>query len=69
MVELFTDISESFKKRMAFIIDMAFRQETKLKAMQVIKNFSQYCSEREKNFIDFYLKIKMENFRNEDNLN
>ena len=63
MTELFPDISDSFRKRVEFVVDMAFRQNTTLKAMQVIKNFSDTCSDLEKDFINFYLKLKVESLK------
>ena len=59
MVELFPDVSTTFKKQVEFLVDIASQQEDILKAIKMIKDFSDTCiNESEKDFIDFYLQLK-----------
>lgn len=70
MTELFTNISDEFKRRVEFIVNIAFKQENILKAIQMINDFSATCqSEEEKDFIDFYLQFRLMEFENESTTN
>lgn len=68
MIELFPNLSESFKERARFIIDLALQRETLPEAIEIIKDFSALCTqEEEKDFLQFYLNIKKEALTNENN--
>lgn len=66
MTEIFNGINDTFKSRVDFIYDMMLHQNTIVQAMQDLKNFSDTCTEEQKDFIDFYLKLQMEKMKNED---
>lgn len=66
MTEIFNEINDSFKSRVDFIYDMMLHQNTIVQAMQTLKNFSDTCTEEQKDFIDFYLKLQMEKMKNEN---
>lgn len=67
MIEIFEDLTDQFKDRVAFIYDMMMRQNGIVQAIKVLKDFSDTCTEEQKEFIDFYLKVQMEKMKNEDN--
>ena len=59
MIELFPDVTTTFKKQTKFLVDLAVKQENILKATKMIKDFSDTCiNESEKDFIQFYLHLK-----------
>ena len=59
MIELFPDVSTTFKKQVAFIVERASYEKDILKSIKMIKDFSDTCiNESEKDFIDFYLQLK-----------
>ena len=67
MTEIYGDLPKSFKKRVEMLVEIALQQPTLLKGMQLIKIFSSACSAEEQEYIDFYLKLKMETLQNENN--
>lgn len=71
MIELFPDVSTTFKKQVEFLVEQASHQKDILASMKMIKDFSDTCiNESEKDFINFYLHIKaMELEDNESNTN
>ena len=59
MTEIYPNLPVTFKKQAAFIIDLSLRQSNPVKAIQMIKNFSDTCTTaEEKDFIQFYLDLK-----------
>ena len=59
MEELFSDVSTTFKKQVAFLVERALYEEDILKAVKMIKDFTDTCiNESEKDFIQFYLQLK-----------
>ena len=60
MTEIFSDVSDRFKKQANFLIDRALQQKSVHDAIKMIKDFSDTCvNESEKDFIDFCLKLKV----------
>lgn len=68
MIELFPDVTTTFKKQTDFLLDMAFKQQNILQAIKMIKDFSDTCiNPSEKEFIDFCIRLKMLEFEGEGN--
>lgn len=68
MIELFPDVSVTFKKQARFIIEQALYQKDIMTSIQMIKEFSDTCiNESEKDFIDFYLNLILMETINESN--
>lgn len=68
MIELFPDVSVTFKKQARFIIEQALYQKDIMASIQMIKEFSDTCiNESEKDFIDFYLNLILMETINESN--
>ena len=67
MTELFTNLSEQFKKNAKFMVDRALQQNNLIQAFKIIESFSQYCSEEERDFLMFYLNLQKEKIKNENN--
>lgn len=66
MTELFPNLPISFKRNASFLIDMALLRPTLIEGFKIIQNFSNECSsEEERDFINFYLNLKMETIKNE----
>lgn len=70
MEELFPDVSTTFKKQVAFLVERALYEEDILKAVKMIKDFTDTCiNESEKDFIQFYLQLKSLELEEEDESN
>lgn len=70
MIELFPDVSPTFKKYARFIIEQALYQKDILTSIQMIKEFSDTCiNESEKDFMDFYLNLILMETVDENNSN
>lgn len=68
MIELFKDIPEETKQLAAAAFDLAMAQKTILGKLQMLENYYQSCkTEEEKDFVNFYFNLKMEQLKNEDN--
>lgn len=66
MIELFEDIPEKTLKQAEFVFDMAIKSSTLLSAVNVLKNYTESCSnEREQEFVEFYFKMRMAELTNE----
>lgn len=70
MTEIFADVSESFKTRTACAFDLAARQKNIVKMVNLLKEYTEYCiTDDEKDFVEFYFNLKMEQMKNESNSN
>lgn len=66
MQELFPNIPESVRKNTEFIFDMALRQKNLLSMVNTLNEYTNTCSsEEEKEFVEFYFNMKMEQMLNE----
>lgn len=66
MQELFPNIPESVRKNAEFIFDMALRQKNLLSMVNTLNEYTNTCSsEEEKEFVEFYFNMKMEQMLNE----
>ena len=70
MVELFSEIPQEVKDAAKFWVDMALRQNNPIDGVKMISEFINSCNNKEeKEFVDFYFNMRMEQLRNESNLN
>ena len=67
MIEIFDNISESFKARAQTMINIILAQKNFSAASQALATFSEACSEEQKDFLEFYLTLRMESLKNESN--
>lgn len=67
MTELFTDISDFDKHITRLAIDAAFRQTTVPKTIKAIEEYRAVCSPAVQEFVDFYVQLKLEEMKNEEN--
>lgn len=66
MIELFPDIPERVRKQTAFIVDIALSKNDPLSAVKILNEYTNSCyTEEERNFVQFYFKMKMEQMKNE----
>lgn len=64
-IELFTDIPEHIKFLAKFWVDLALQQTNALAAIQMIEDYRNSClNEKEKEFVDFYFKMRIEDLKN-----
>lgn len=67
MTEIFTNVTETFKRQAKNIIDFAFYQDNFLQIMNIVDLILKLChTEEEREFIDFYFNMKLEEMRNEE---
>lgn len=70
MIELFTDISDQVKDQTKFWVNLALLQSSALEADRIIKNYIEsLTNENERNFVQFYLRMKMEQLLDESMFN
>lgn len=70
MDELFIDISEEKKRQIESCINLALQQPDPKQASLIIINYiASLKTLREKDFGDFYFKLKLEQLKNENNSN
>lgn len=68
MIELFKEIPIEIKDMITKIIDYTFDNFELQQCAEIVAEFANSCTvEEEKNFIDFYFTLKMEQLKNEDN--
>ena len=70
MIEIYSDIPESVRERAKFWVDFALQQKNPMDGIKMIADYANSCSNlHEQDFVDFYFKLRMEQLRNENNLN
>ena len=68
--EIFTNISDTLKQRAEFIFNMALRQHSPQSMVKTLNNFTNSCiNEEEKQFVEFYFNLRMEQLLNGNNNN
>ena len=68
MVEIFYNIPPHIKELAKNWVDLALRQTNPFEAVKMISNFANSCStEEERDFVDFYFKLRLERLLNEHN--
>lgn len=67
MTELFTNIPEHVKQQAKAWVDLAFHQTNLLDGAKMIKEYHDACfTDEEKDFVDFYFRMRLEQLKNED---
>lgn len=67
MTEIFTNVTETFKRQAKNIVDFAFCQDNFLQTMNIMDLVLELChTEEEREFIDFYFSMKLEEMRDEE---
>lgn len=70
MIELFSNISQNTRKRAEAMFKIALAQPTLLKTVQTLHNYTELCTnDEEKEFVEFYFNMKLEQLQNGDNDN
>lgn len=69
MIELFPNVRDSTKQLAKNWVDLALIQDNKLTGAKMVFDFKNTCNnEEEKDFVDFYFKLRMEQLLNESNI-
>lgn len=68
MIELFADLPEWDKKAIRMEVNSAL-QEDLMTAANALKNYRVLCNEDEQEYMDFYFHLRIEELKNENNLN
>lgn len=66
MIELFTNISEPDKQLTRLAIDTAFMLNEAPKTIKRIEEYRAVCSPAVQEFVDFYVQLKLEEMKNEE---
>lgn len=65
MEELFVNIPDAIKEQAKFVFEMAMRQKDIVHMVNVLNEYTTTCqNEEEKNFVEFYFNMKMEQLKN-----
>lgn len=68
MKELYANVSDSIKTLTHYWVELALRQNNPMDGARMISNLVDSCStEEEKEFVDFYFNLKLEQLLNESN--
>ena len=68
MIELFPNVPTQIKILNEKWVDLALEQENGLTGAKMIHDFvNSLNNEEEKDFVDFYFQLRMEQLKNEDN--
>ena len=66
MIELFNNISDSVKQNAEFMFNMAIKQSSVIDAARMLHEYTETCTdEEEKEFVQFYFNLRLEQMRNE----
>lgn len=67
MTELYADIPDEVREGTEFIVNLALMQKNPLSAVRMVKEYADSCfNEYEKDFVDFYFNMRLEQLRNEN---
>jgi hypothetical protein len=70
MTELFANIPDHIKQQAKAWVDLALHQINLFDGAKMIKEYHDSCfTEEEKEFVDFYFRMRMEQLKNESNSN
>ena len=69
MIELFVDLPVIVKQELERIINITFDSMNPEAATELIEEFTKQRPKAEQEFINFYLHLKKEQLKNEDNFN
>ena len=67
MTELYADIPDEVREGAEFIVNLALAQRNPLSAVRMVKEYADSClNDYEKEFVDFYFNLRLEQLRNEN---
>lgn len=65
MIEIYADIPQKTRDQAKFWVDMALRQKDLFEGIRMVSEYARSCeSEEEKEFVDFYFKLRLEALKN-----
>ena len=68
MVELFPNVPEHIRELAKNWVDLALKQPNPFEGVKMVSNFAHSCkTEEEKEFVDFYFRLRLEQLKNESN--
>lgn len=67
MIELFTNLTESEKEITKLAVNRAFNFHDVPKTIKFIEEYRANCTPAVQEFIDFYVQLKLEEMKNEEN--
>lgn len=68
MIEIYGDIPQKVRDQAKFWADMALNQPNLYDGAKMMSEYANSCeSEEEKEFVDFYFRLRLEQFKNESN--
>ena len=66
MIEIFSDISEETRQQAEYWVDLALKQSNPLEAVKILTDLRGVQeNERDKEFIDFYVNMRLGHLTNE----
>lgn len=70
MTEIFENIPEYVKKQTECFVDLALQQKDLFSTINALKEYRNTCSnDEERDFLDFYFSMRMEQLKNENSSN
>lgn len=67
MTELFADIPDEVREGTEFMVNLALMQKNPLSAVRMVKEYADSClNDYEREFVDFYFNLRLEQLKNED---
>lgn len=68
MVELFANVPEYIRELAKYWVDLALKQRNPMDSIKMVLEFANSCpTEEEKDFVDFYFRLRLEQIKNENN--
>ena len=68
MVELFADIPNRIREQAKFWVDLALQQNNPADTIKMVADYANSCiNEEEREFVDFYFKMRLQQLENENN--
>ena len=64
MRELFTNVSDAFKKRVELMFNIAMTHKDPYQQAKTLSDFVELCFNEEKEYADLYFKTKIQNMKN-----
>ena len=68
MIELFPNVPGYVREQAKFWVDFALKQKNPFEGAKMVSNFANSCqTEEDKEFVNFYFNLRLEQIRNESN--
>ena len=68
MIELFTNVPDYVKELAKYWVDLALQQKNLFEGVKMVSEFANSClTEEDREFVDFYFKLRLEQLKNENN--